>query len=169
MGITINLITKVKKVITRLKKKLKPLLIILLSIILISNIPPINKWIDFVFDDNHYSFSNADGTSTFIYQSFMGGAFSVPKILSTTISDPAVDTLGMGGNSNIPPGKALRDKYPGADTVVYRLFWKNPLTFWRWGNYIFGDIKYDYPYKNWNEIKKHRRINHVVNSSFQSF
>lgn len=42
------------------------------------------------------------------------------------------------------------------DKKLYRIFWKNPFTFWRWRSY-FVDERYKLPYKDWDEIKALRK------------
>jgi hypothetical protein len=80
------------------------------------------------------------------------------------------DHMGDLKIERIPVGLELRHEYPNADTIVYRIFWKNPFTFWRWGYYLIGDEKYNFPYKNWDEIGKRRATYKTnVRSSFQEF
>ena len=50
--------------------------------------------------------------------------------------------------------ESFKQKHPEKPPVVYRLFWKNPLAFWRWSDYLSDDPHYKLPYKDWNEIKK---------------
>jgi hypothetical protein len=51
--------------------------------------------------------------------------------------------------------------------TLYRLFKRNPIKIWQWGDYLFSK-KYYLPYKNWNEIKQIRGyINHK--SGYQDF
>ncbi len=153
-----------------MKKKFKQLSIGVIIVIIVTNIPPVNTWIDLIVDQYHYCYSNADGTVTHIHDFFKGGPFYVPKVLSTVKVERIPDTMGLGPYYKVlPPGTDLRNHYPGADTVMYRLFWKNPLTFWRWRDYVFNNEKYNFPYKSWIEIKKHRRIHQAENSTFQDF
>jgi hypothetical protein len=138
--------------------------------VLVSNIYPINSWIDTFVDENHYAYSNGDGTNTHIYNAFKGGDFYVPRYLSTATLDPQKNrTDTTGGVVELPAGKLLRKTYKNADTVMYRIFWKNPLTFWRWKYYIFGNEKFDNPYKNWDEIIRHRPFKNPENPTFQEF
>jgi hypothetical protein len=130
-----------------MKKGYKTVIIIVLSVIVVSNIPPVNKFFGFFFDQHHYRYSNGDGTWTVIENQFKGEHLRFEKTI---------------------PKEILYEKYPGADTIIYRLFWRNPLAFWRLGEYIY-DKRYTIPYKSWKEIKKNRRIPGRENSSYQDF
>ena len=143
---------------------------VFLIIVLISNIPQVTEWIDFCVDKD-FAYSNADGTFTAIYNKRINGEFRLPKYLSTTeIDTMQSDHMGDLKIERLPIGRKLRNEFPNADTVVYKIFKRNPFAFWRWINYVTGDEKYDFPYKSWTEIEK-RRTNYKKRelSSFQAF
>lgn len=149
---------------------LKVTSVTVVTIILISNVYPINNWVDTFLDENHYAYSNGDGTVTHIYNAFKDGEFNVPHDLSTARLDPRQPRMDTtGGLVELPAGTLLRRSYPDADTTMYRLFRKNPLTFWRWKYYIIGNEKYDYPYRNWHDILSKRPFKKPENSTFQEF
>jgi len=60
-------------------------------------------------------------------------------------------------------------KNTNLDTIIFRIFKQNPLVFWHWRDYISNDHKYQFPYKDWNEIKKRRPSNYVLNKRWQMF
>jgi hypothetical protein len=99
-------------------------ILICIVIITLSNWSPINYFIhEFeVIDMQHYSYSNSDDLSTIFHENF-GSPFKY----RTTVSDE------------------YRTTHPKNDTVLYRNFWKNPICFWRWNEYI-TDKKYTLPY-----------------------
>jgi len=116
----------------------------------------------FCVGEEPYQYSNADGTFTKInYKGFKFRAYPSYHYLSLykSYQDGAE-----------PIGKRLRKDYPNADTVVYRLFWKNPLCFWRWYWYLTDELEqYNFPYKSWNEIKKRRPKNFKRMEKWQDF
>lgn len=154
-----------------MKTKIRNIFYALIVIVLISNISKIPEWIDLFVGVNYYAYSNADGTFTAFYNKRINGSFQIPKHLSTIEIDAMQDDhMGTLKIKRIPIGISLRNEFPNADTTVYRIFMKNPLTFWRWRYYIIGDEKYDFPYKNWREIKAIRNEHKLKeNSSFQEF
>lgn len=133
------------------------------------NIPFCSNVLDEIFIDNGcYFYSNGDGTSTVACKSYKSeGKHPDHEYLSLTEVDERIahDSL----HPLIPIGLELRKVYPNADTVVYRLFKKNPLIFWRWREYIFGDEKYKFPYKDWDEIEKKRPKDFKINHEWQMF
>jgi hypothetical protein len=156
----------------KMNKKMKIMAFVFLGLLIFSNLPFMTKWIDYFVGQDNYGYSNKDGTWAVIYSVWMdGNDFRVPKYLSTIQIDTTIDDRGPGNTKLkiLPPGLSLRKKYPGADTTVYRISWKNPFTFWHWRYYIFGDEKFDFPYMSWKEIKKNRRFKGVDDSSFQDF
>ncbi len=78
---------------------------------------------------------------------------------SCTTEEPLFKGVGLSR-----PKAAHRDcliEHPNQpDKKLYRLFWKNPLLFWRWRSY-FVDERYDLPYKSWKEIEKLRQQNNT--------
>ena len=76
--------------------------------------------------------------------------------------------FGINWLSKVVPDKFV-EEYPSTkDTVVYRLFWKNPLAFWRWAEY-FNDKRYDLPYKSWESIRKKRGYDIKYSNKWQEF
>ena len=95
------------------------------GIIIFSNLLPIDK----VFlDGSYYSYSNRDGSVTF-----------------TEIKARDFEMMKR-------KFEAYRQKTGNADTVMYKLFKRNPLTCWRWGKYFLSK-RYKLPYKDWSEIE----------------
>lgn len=101
-------------------------------IILVSNLPPIRYFLDYIIDEKHYRYSSYDGQFAFIDRS------------GHTVNDVT------GAFNNYQQKNKLKDQ------KLYRLFYKNPLAFWRWYSYFNHDIRYDFPFMNWNEIEKKR-------------
>lgn len=141
---------------------------VLTIIIVMANTPPFPIFIDAVIKQDLYAYSNGDGTST----NWCGGSFKDKpypniRVLSTTIIDSTIDWDST--SPRIPIGAELRQTYPNADTIIYRLFSKNPLRFWHWRGYLFEDEKYSFPYKSWDEINKKRGDNFKLNGRWQVF
>lgn len=78
--------------------------------VLISNIKPTSSIFSFILDENYYGYSTATGNFTFTEVKMR-------------------DTENMLRNFTSYKSKMQ------SDTVIYRLFSKNPLCFWRWGAY----------------------------------
>ena len=55
------------------------------------------------------------------------------------------------------------------EAVIYRLYKKSPLKFWRWYEYLFDWRYKKIPYKDWDEIEKARGINFVRDKRLQRF
>lgn len=115
-----------------------------MGIIVISNMPYITGIISFFVDAGHYRYSNADGSST--YTEFNNHDFD----------------LGIRRHHSC---NLLRSS--NSDQTMYRLFTKDPFTFWRWGRYFYDD-RYKLPYRDWNEIKQNRKTIAGV-GCYQSF
>ena len=149
-----------------MKKKAKIIICIIFfsAAILISNIPIFSLIIDSILKQDYYAYSNGDGTWT-------GGASSfkeLPYPNNMNLSLTIIDTLQDGETK--PFGAQLREVYPNADTVVYRLFEKNPFKFWHWYEYLFTkDHKFDFPYKSWDEIYAKRPKGFKINPQWQQF
>lgn len=120
-------------------------LILILAFLFIANIPPIKNIFTFFIDENHYRYSNYDGSFTFI--EFKGH-----------------DTEMMGRKENAFNKKHFLD----SNTVVFRCFRKNPLALWRWAEYFY-DKRYKLPYKNWKEIRKRRGSDLEYSNNWQDF
>ena len=144
----------------RIMKKRKIILIITVAILL-ANIPLISWILDANFQ-NGYDYSNGDGTFTRNFCSDFTCKES-PDFMNLSLYKKVYE------NDTEPLGITLRKLYFKADTVIYRLFWKNPLCCWHWGQYISGDHKYDFPYKSWGEIKDRRPKDFKLNSQWQQF
>ncbi len=98
-------------------------------IVLGSNISPVHEIFSLFGDSNHFKYSNDNGEFTFV--EFKGRDTAMMNRWLTAY------------------------KQQSKDTVLYRLFSKNPFAFWRIKSY-FIDPKYNLPYKNWEEIEKTR-------------
>lgn len=86
-------------------------------------------------DEGYYRYSNYNGSSTTEEPVFKGAGLSRPKAAQ----------------------QHCLIAYPNQlDKKLYRLFWKNPLAFWRWRSY-FVDERYKLPYKSWKEIENLRK------------
>jgi hypothetical protein len=59
-------------------------------------------------------------------------------------------------------------KIEKGDSVIYRLFSKNPLAFWRINKY-FTDPKYKLPYRSWAKIKIKRKYELKNSNNWQDF
>ena len=145
-----------------LKKIYRRTSLFLISIIIISNIPFVSWIIDSCFGMDYYAYSNGDGTWTGGGTSFKEKPY--PNIM--TLSTTEIDSRVYGAK---PVGVELRELYPNADTIIYRLFWKNPLVFWHWWQYIGMDHRYDFPYKSWEEIQARRPPNFRRSGKWQQF
>ncbi|MBN9296847.1 MAG: hypothetical protein J0I41_07535 [Filimonas sp.] len=115
-------------------KKIATYLVVLLVII---NLPPIAAPLRTIIDDNQFRYSNADGSYTIQEHFFKARLMREPYT-----------------------NKVHQDfikRYPGTtDTIIYRLYWRNPLCFWRWGYYLFDKRYSTFQYKNWDKIKEVR-------------
>ncbi len=130
--------------------KLK-LIIIFSIVLLLSNIPPIYNILHLIIDEDHYCYSNGDG--------------------SMTCRDDIFKSAGMCKFDSVSINKSLilyKNRFgKSVSTKFYRLFWRNPLCFWRWREY-FTEERYKMPYRDWEEIKKIRGEN-FQKTNFQAF
>jgi hypothetical protein len=113
-------------------KRIKKYVKIFLIIVIVTNIPPVNGIIGAILNDGLYRYSNETGSYT---KSEMQLFNSKVYYGQKTIYKPCMTTTG--------------------DSILYRLFSKNPLKFWNWGEYFYRK-KYELPYKSWKEIRKRR-------------
>ncbi len=113
-------------------------------VIIVSNIPPMKYVLSLLLDDGHYRYSNSSGSFTVIDMPFKNDYYNY--------------SIG------VPKKCSVRE----SDTIIYRLFSKNPLCFWRLGEYLL-DKRYKLPYKDWNEIKKERGYSIKFSNSCQNF
>ncbi|HWC54610.1 MAG TPA: hypothetical protein VG676_13570 [Chitinophagaceae bacterium] len=129
------------------KKEIKWWLIGIILFMLISNILPLKGLFGFIFNENYYRYSNGDGSFTFTEIPFKQRLYNLnPHLI-----------------------KIFSDTHPGnSDAIVYRLFSKNPLYFWRWGEYFY-DKRYKLPYKSWQEIRKKRGYDLKYSNNWQDF
>ena len=128
-----------------MKRKIQKVVIAMLLWMGLSNLPMVRDVYSFLFDEGHYRYSNANGTYTVM--DFKSNKYHLGKVVP----------------------KEMLQEYPGTtDTLVYRLFWKNPLAFWRWYDYVSGDPRYNLPYKSWKEIEK-RRMETKIKTRYQEF
>jgi hypothetical protein len=101
-------------------------------IVLISNLPPLKYWLNYIIDEKHYRYSSYYGEFTIIDR-------SISNVKGVLLSFDEYKKTYQLKNQNL-----------------YRIFYKNPLAFWRWHSYFGNDPRYNLPYMNWNEIKKRR-------------
>jgi hypothetical protein len=109
-----------------LKNKNLTGLLILGFIILISNLPPLRYLLDYIIDEKHYRYSDYNGE------------FSIIDRSGSNVDGLLMSFKDYSENNN------LKNKN------LYRLFYKNPLAFWRWYSYFSNDPRYELPYMNWN-------------------
>ena len=106
-------------------------------IILFSNLNPIQYLISIFLDENYYQYSNYNGSFTTKEHVFKGTGFRGVK---NEFKNYKLDSKSFKKSN---------------DTLLYRLFLRNPLRFWHWKDY-FLDERYQLPYKNWKEIRERR-------------
>ncbi|KKO89170.1 hypothetical protein AAW12_23890 [Sphingobacterium sp. Ag1] len=122
-----------KKTIPVIKKVT---IIVLATILLIPNLPFIGKDISHQLDEGYYQYANLDGSYT-ITQDFN---FKSPGFSSlhfeywVKITSPAQE-----------------------NRKLYRLYKINPLCFWRWKNYLFNGVHFDYMAPNIIEKNKEKQ------------
>lgn len=120
----------------------------MLILIGVSNTAPLRYLLEFAFDLRHFRYSNASGTYT-----------------RTHMNSNDIVVI----DSNFKRFLAQQQNIAPEDTILYRLYWRNPFAFWRYWSYMHE--KYDYPYKSWSEIRARRALNrkHHSKSYFQQF
>jgi hypothetical protein len=123
----------------------KPWVLGLIAFIIIANVPPIKNIYHMIFDEYHYRYSNENGSFTFV---------------EFKARDTKMMYRIMHGYKQLHP--------QSKDTTAYRLFKKNILCFWRWGEYFY-DKRYKMPYKSWKEIKRRRGYNLEYSNNLQDF
>lgn len=127
--------------------KLRIIIIVILSLIIFTNLPIVDKIILSEIDGNgHFKYSNADGSFTTIqYFGFKDG-YVQPDLL-------------MWG--------FMRKQKPSPENrIMYRLYKINPLCFWRWTYYILSSRKF--PYRSWEDIEPNR-VPYKPNNMWQEF
>lgn len=123
-----------ENVIKKIKRIAKTIGIVFATLTALTNVPVVSDILETFVDENHYRFSNGDGTYTAIDNMFKNDRWDFERKVSDS---------------------RLFSQYPNADSTVYRLFSKNPLAFWRYGKYLF-DERYTLPYAKWSDIKQRR-------------
>ena len=115
---------------------------IVVCIVIMSNISPVHEVFSLFGDNDHFRYSNYNGEFTFV--EFKGRDTAVLK------------------------RKMEHLKLEKQDSLIYRLFSKNPLAFWRINKY-FTDTKYKLPYKSWAEVKAKRKYELKNSNNWQDF
>ena len=104
---------------------------------ILSNYAPLNLIFHTFTNEGYYQYSNYNGSNTIEEGVHKGYGLALMKRLHQA---------WINENPQAP------------DKKLYRIFWKNPLAFWRWKGY-FKDERYELPFKDWNEIKMLREKN----------
>ena len=107
-----------------------------LAIVALCNLSGPSDFFELWIDYNHYKYSNGDGSWRITENLFMNDRFHFRRSLNT---------------------QKFLERYPGADTIVYRNFTKNPLAFWRYGKYFF-DRRYTLPYISRKQAMENGRL-----------
>jgi hypothetical protein len=102
--------------------------------VILSNIPPLQTLLKFFFDQKLYHYSTKDGSAFFDENIFLGNIFEFKRVTT----------------------QGKRERYPEADTIIYRNFKLNPYAFWRYRDYL-NDERYTLPYYPLEEAQKKRR------------
>jgi len=123
----------------------RTLLITVLIIIVLSNIPPIKSVLGVLLNDDWYRYSNGNGSYTFVDQQLSNSIYRLNKIVP----------LSCRTENN-------------GDTIVYRLFYRNPLRFWNWAEYFYSK-KYQMEFKSWDKIKRKRAYILKFSNNCQQF
>jgi hypothetical protein len=135
----------------KFRRKLIFGLFLLVLIIIISN-----SWIFKTIsgiDNDYYRYSNFSGLATF-------KEYPADRIY--------IDKNFLNGTNNRWGHYKTTFPKNSNDTILYRLFKKKPLKFWRWFEYA-NKWQYKLPYKDWQEIKKRRGEQYLRNKQFQAF
>ncbi|WP_447768206.1 hypothetical protein [Sphingobacterium faecium] len=131
--------------------KKKTIIIVFVSILLILNLPILNKYIAHRLDEGHFTYANLDG-SYVITQDF-------------SFKSPAFSTFGFN--------EFIKETSPAKENrKLYRLYKINPLCFWRWKNYLVNSIHFEYMDRKvfeWNMKKKKINSRECVTNCFIGF
>lgn len=103
--------------------KKKTIFIGLIIILLVPNLPVINKYVAHQLDEGHFKYANLDG-SFIATQSF-------------SFKSPGFSTFGF-------EQFIKRTSPTNENKKLYRLYKINPLCFWRWNNYIQNGLHFEY-------------------------
>ncbi len=125
------------------KKTFKISVIVIIAIIILSNIGPMHSFVSLFANANHHRYSSSTAGFTFLEQY-------------------------QGRDTAMLKKKFDLFKKETSDTILYRLFSKNPLAFWRYIDY-YKDPRYDLPYKDWKEIEKEHRLKNTDLTHWQDF
>jgi len=132
-----------------MNKKIKKGFIAIVSIILISYLPILNKEILRVIDADYFRYSNANGSYTYIQKFHFKSKMIDPELINYFI---------YNSNNNIT----------AENKILYRIYKINYLCFWRWTYYYYCSRKFEY--RNWSEIEKNRvPFNSTQPQKFQKF
>ncbi len=121
-------------------------------VITLFNIPPGKYLAAWIIDSYHYRYCNYSGSFTFTDQ----GHYEASHLK---------DALTSCLKENAP---LLAKPITAKDRVVYRLFWRNPICFWRWYDYCVNPA-YKLPYISWAEVEARRKQLGTRNLYCQSF
>lgn len=124
-----------------MKRKIVKLFVSLFLVTaIISNIAPLRYYVSYAVDFSHYRYSNASGTFTYID-------------MAGNKPEDAINRFNSFVKETSPTPE---------DSILYRIFYRNPFAFWRY--YSYGYEKYDIPYKSWSSIKKARAQHTAIKS-----
>ncbi len=127
------------------KKYLLRFLYVYLFAAFISNLPFINGYILHRFDSDVFKYSNADASYT-RHDTFSFKSLSIKQLY--------IDRY----IAEVHPEKK--------NQKIYRLYYINPLCFWRWSHYLITSRDYDY--KSWKEIEPNR-VPYNPENRYQAF
>ncbi|WP_185286263.1 hypothetical protein [Chryseobacterium indologenes] len=103
--------------------KKKTVFIVLIIILLVPNLPVINKYVAHQLDEGYFKYANLDG-SFIATQSF-------------SFKSPGFSTFGFE--------QFIKRTSPAKENQkLFRLYKLNPLCFWRWNNYIQNGLQFEY-------------------------
>lgn len=127
----------------------KKLIIVGIIVLVVFNLHPLRTIMEVFIDEDHYRYTNYSGSFTVSEKPFKVDR-RYPQVIK-----------GFHAFKD--------DKKPNSkDTILYRLFWRNPLAFWRWRGY-FTEERYKLPYMDFDEVKKRRGKNWVGDNYYQRF
>lgn len=113
----------------------------ILIIILLSNLPPIKYFFNWIVDETHYEYASASGNF---------------KVIDRSGNN--ITAIKKGFKESLKKENLITE-----DTILYRLFWKNPAAFWRYRSYFDkNDERYKLPYKSKEDIEKKK--NNIQNN-----
>lgn len=135
-----------KKTELYLNMKKKKITLWIVIIIFISNFPYVNKEILRVLDSEHFRYSNANASFTYLQRFDFKTGF-----------------INRGDNESIVKTYLNQNE----DNIeIFRLYQVNLLCFWRWSYYLISSRQFRY--KNWKEIELNR-VPHELDNPYQRF